>query len=507
MTRHCPRRRTAGESLLEVLIALAIVSLLAIESARVHLSQWRVRQVSAQHRIAAGLLDTFAETHRMHSGFDTEVVGRPGAHLPERSGRVPVNGVVVPFVIPTAWRTRAAAALPHARLDVRPIGQGILELGLQWDAERREATARQTVWIVTPTLPTLPTLPPMSFTSGTSFASSASDTLPGMSGRGRIGSRGHTLIELMIASALAGMVMAVSFSAVEVGRRHDERLLDEAAMRFEAQAALDLLRAHIRLAGYGWTFVPPNRTGTSSALSFAGVRGAHNVHHVGRPFVHPVNAVPLRGCDGRATAAPAPGCASASPTRDDTIQVRYLADRVSAWRGTREDRPADCEGRLLAGAEGGIVDAHFSIRTDRVTGRRRLHCSRSGAMAGEPAVEAVDGLQVRFWTATPGTEPVSRRAADLRERDWRQVRGISVCVVIRARQARGGGAFVDCDGRTRTASADGFRRRAYWTTVAVRNALHHTADSRMPDDVTQRSTAHWSDESESADATGAGPAQ
>ncbi|MCY0387662.1 hypothetical protein OVY01_10540 [Robbsia sp. Bb-Pol-6] len=438
---HRAARGARGESLIEVLLALWLVAALSLELARVEIQQLRLRQALDLRLRAAFVLDTFAETRRAvgEDGAAIDLAARMADTLPEgRIAAIALDGGAIR--VEASWRG-ATPGGQSAAAACTAAGAGRDCLAIVLIDRPAEPDVPDTTEALTAPAPTAKVLT----APATSVASPALPTSRAPS-RSRARAAGHSLLELLIAAVLGGMVVTTALSVYQMRRDGQARRVDDARLRLDGQAAIDLLRAYGRLAGYGLSFA----AGTSRAL----------------PAI--VNCP--------AGASPGPVCLTSVPGSDGLV-MRYRADPASASEGAESRRLLDCGGYLLS-SRGTVTAARIAVRKDANYGLLRLHCHGPGG-GSDPLVEGVERLRIRYWL--PGArEPLAAQALGTHTRS---VRGMEFCVTVRGhvRRPRGaapGSGYRDCDGRWRPAAQDGYLRRTFTATVALRNAATAQGDAR-----------------------------
>ena len=309
--------------------------------------------------------------------------------------------------------------------------------------------------------------------------------------------RGLTLLELLISLTLGLLIIAATFAgylALSEAARVSET---QSRMNEDGQAALAVLAAHLRMAGNN-----PERR--------------YRIHSTKRnPVYTSPDSVAVRGCDDRftniTTAASVQDliCASGTPSSPDSIAITYEADRFNTAASALDPTPKDCLGAPLAALtqsfdvviEPGpttelqnvsfyVADNRFYIATDP-GGSPSLYCRGNGGGTPRPLVENVENLQLSYGVV-PATSPDAAAIAgyldaaevvshsDLASLPsdsarWRKVAVVRVCVVVRSQRAVVGAAgsaqYLKCDGTIETNPPDLHLRRAYSTTVVIRNRL------------------------------------
>ncbi|MGH8780497.1 PilW family protein [Paraburkholderia sp.] len=255
--------------------------------------------------------------------------------------------------------------------------------------------------------------------------------------------RGHTLIELMIAVALGLVVVAGAVSLYRSQRAAFAQAADTARIHDSGIAALSLLAAQVRMAGFTPAQVPP-------ADVVAG----------------------LFGCSGARVVGPSdqPACETLA-THSDGLRVRYVGDTVSTWMSA-DGRATDCLGQGVdsdADSSDGrpyasIVNG-FYIKTGSTTGEPELYCEGSGPGFAQPLVEGIERLRIRYWLR--GAQSALDASAIARSQ-WPRVVAVDLCVLVRGAPLGRRMRYVDCDDAT-VVAADARARQAFWRRIAIRN--------------------------------------
>lgn len=287
--------------------------------------------------------------------------------------------------------------------------------------------------------------------------------------------RGLSLIELMVALALGLLVVGavlVSSSGMVLASRQQRAA---SAMTDDAMLALSLIRRDLLMAGY----VHP--------LSLHGDQfSAANSQ---------VSSQPVFGC-GTGFADPAAGlgqgaCNPAGTSGSDAIEINFEATRDSVERSA-DDGLTDCQGTRLPDANGNLqgpagadtrgATVHRYFVVAPAPGQvGDLSCA-SAVSARQPLVPHVQALQLRYgvsggWQlAQADTRRPQRYVEAAAVSNWADVVAVQLCVLMRSEQPVLDGQeaatlrYVDCEGQPQQAT-DRYLRRAYATTVALRNRV------------------------------------
>ena len=305
--------------------------------------------------------------------------------------------------------------------------------------------------------------------------------------------RGLTLIELMV-SMVIGLILMIAVVATYLGASGAGRASEaQGRMNEDAQAALGILAQQLRMAGDN-----PKRSNYLSAAPRNPVYGA--------------GTYAVRGCDGKfsdittAASIQALTCAAGGGAAADSIAVSYEAD-VFNTVATSGGNATDCLGNSLPvvtaapqpqvwlGAVVGppttvitytVADNRFYIATMGANKPPSLYCKGNGGDE-QPLVENVEDLQLTYGIAKSASATLdvagylnaagivadtalSLLADDVR---WSKVITVRICVVMRSDLPVVTDAvsaqYVKCDGTLNTSPPDLRLRRAYSTTVVLRN--------------------------------------
>jgi type IV pilus assembly protein PilW len=316
------------------------------------------------------------------------------------------------------------------------------------------------------------------------------------------GQRGVTLIELMVAMVLGLVIMGVmiavysnSSGATRVARAHLQ-------MSEDGQYAINVLAEQIRLAAFNP--IQPGRTQNNPLPGDAN------------------GSMPVFGCDtgfqngnvagGTPAAANAAAlvCNGAAAAGGHALALTYEADQFNTVP-TAGGLPTDCLGtglvQQLATDLDLSVHPYFTAENRFYVRNNSLYCAGSGGaispFSEQPIVENVERIELSYGVshptdgsktvagfltsaelgrspAEPAVAPTNAELALLPNPNarWAKVVSVRVCVLMRsADKVADGGThtYFGCDGPqakpTTITSSDGFLRRAFITTVAVRNRM------------------------------------
>ena len=325
-------------------------------------------------------------------------------------------------------------------------------------------------------------------------------------------SRGFSLIELMV-SLTIGLVIAVAAMSAYLGTSGASRLSDaQARMNEDAQAALTILSQQIRMAGNN-----PDQRNRTELSRRNPVYGATTFPLGG---TYTTSNFSLRGCDGtfsNVTATTANNldslnCTAGTSTLPDSIAVNYEADRYNSVP-TTAGLATDCLGVALGTVTASlptvvtvgtvsstvtsvvnfaVADNRFFIGTSSVVVSPSLYCQGNGGGTPQPMVENVEDMQFRYGTVSTATTATTATVAGYLDAAsvitdanlallpsdaarWDKVLTVRICVVVRSENPVltnvGSSAYVKCDGTVDTSPTDLRLRRAYSTTVVLRNRL------------------------------------
>lgn len=334
--------------------------------------------------------------------------------------------------------------------------------------------------------------------------------------------QGFSLIELMV-SLTIGLVIAVASFSAYLGASSSSKITDaQSRMNEDAQAALAVLSQQLRMAGNN-----PLQAGRASVFqknpvydsTFVG--GTITTYGTNTFSVTPTLITPtytlsnfvMRGCDGNFNNIKTAGgnldgidtstCAATTSTLSDSIGVSYEADRYNTVP-TSSGVPTDCLGNALTiytvsfpaapptvamSATFTVADNRFFVGTSTTIVSPSLYCKgNGGGSTAQPLVENVEDMQLTYGTvSTTATDATATVAGYLRADEiatlattpadaqtrWGKVLTARICVLVRSEAPVATDAnaarYDDCHGNQNVSAPDLRLRRAYWTTVVLRN--------------------------------------
>ena len=318
---------------------------------------------------------------------------------------------------------------------------------------------------------------------------------------------GFSLIELMI-SITIGLVIVVAAMSAYLGASAAGKASEvQSRMNEDAQAALSILAQQIRLAGTNP--VQPNRADAfryNPVYDLTYVGGSVTSYGNGTTSYTvsaPVSAYSIRGCDGTFSNVTATLATSldalvtcGTSTLPDSIAISYEADRYNTIPSG--SAPTDCVGSAIPTTinatftSGTSTNATFRVADNRfyiasTANVPSLYCKGIGSST-QPLVENIEDMQFLYGTvSTTATSTTATVAGYLNASEvatlstvpttdatrWGKVLTVRICVVVRSENPAvanaTSGRYVKCDGSTDTTQTDLRLRRAYSTTVVLRN--------------------------------------
>mgnify|MGYP003609422110 CR=1 FL=1 len=293
---------------------------------------------------------------------------------------------------------------------------------------------------------------------------------------------GLSLVELMVSIAI-GLVVTIAVLSSYIGSLGATRMAEaQVRMNEDGQAALTILAQTIRMAGNN-----PKQQDYHSTTP--------------RNLITPTFII--RGCDGTfsnidvAATTNYADLTCAGSGGPDSIAVRYEADRYNTVPNTAGGLPTDCLGQDLPVITGNVLknvpavptDVTYTVADNRfyvsstVSLSPGLYCKGNGGATAQRLVENVEDLQFIYGAApiAAATPPVAGyiTASTLDGLDpdialrWGKVATVRICVLIRSEEAvapdAASAGYTQCDGSTNSSPPDLRLRKAYSTTVVLRN--------------------------------------
>lgn len=318
--------------------------------------------------------------------------------------------------------------------------------------------------------------------------------------------QGFSLVELMISLVIGLVIMTATVSAY-ISASGASKISDaQSRMNEDAQAALNLLSQQIRMAGTNPVQVGRTKDAYPNNPVYIAsyVGGSVTVNPTPNSVTTARSNYAIRGCDGTfgviTTAAniDALTCAGGTTTTPDSIAVSYEADRYNTVP-TSGGLPTDCVGSSVPSITatftvGTATTANYSVADNRFyiansSGVVSLFCKGNGG-ATQPLVENIEDMQLTYGAASTlttnttdsvagyltanqvVTEASMAALADL-PKQWGKILTVRVCVVVRSENPvltdAASGTYIKCDGSSDSTQTDLRLRRAYSTTVVLRN--------------------------------------
>lgn len=256
-------------------------------------------------------------------------------------------------------------------------------------------------------------------------------------------SRGHTLIELVIAMALGLIVTAGAVSLYRTQRAALTRAGDAIQMRDAGLTALTMIGQQLQMAG----FFPADASQDDRPAPLFGCSGGH----------------PAGGDDSLA-------CETLAG-RSDGVAIRYVGDNVSTWPSS-SGQSTDCLGQAVTNVssalsgKGVLIVNRYYAKASGSTGEPELYCEGSGKPgSAQPLVEGVERVRLRYWIAGA---PAALDASAVMAAQWLKVVAVDLCVLVRGAPQGRRFAYVDCDGVSVT-GADMRARQSFSRRIALRN--------------------------------------
>jgi len=213
---------------------------------------------------------------------------------------------------------------------------------------------------------------------------------------------------------------------------------------------------------------------------------------------NPIPTIAIRGCDGTFSNVTTPSnlaaltCANDS-TSPHSLAIVYEADKYNT-RPTTAGKPTDCLGNSLTALTATlppvsyyVADNRFYIATSNAV--PSLYCIGNGGTT-QPMVENIEDLQIKYGTINPtaltnsdatvagyltATEVSASSVTNAIQMatNWSKVLTVRVCVVVQSEPMPLSDivttSYNKCDGSLDATRTDRRLRRAYATTITLRN--------------------------------------
>ena len=323
---------------------------------------------------------------------------------------------------------------------------------------------------------------------------------------------GFSLIELMI-SLTIGLVIITAAMSAYLGSSRASKVSDaQSRMSEDAQAALTTLAQQVRMAGTN-----PVQSGRADIFrrnpvydpiyQGGSVTNYGTTSFTATPGTYTMSAFSIRGCDGTFTNVTTAdrldslSACTGTSTLPDSIAVNFEADKYNTVASGTTTVGTDCVGSSAPSVTTSstattpnlsatfyVVDNRFYIANSSA-GIPNLYCKGNGG-ATQPLIENIEDLQIFYGTIST-TDPASTAtvagylsAAGVvglataatpaaYSTAWGKVLTVRICVVVRSENpvvnTAAEGAYFKCDGVLDTSKTDLRLRRAYTTTVVLRN--------------------------------------
>jgi type IV pilus assembly protein PilW len=317
----------------------------------------------------------------------------------------------------------------------------------------------------------------------------------------RTGCSGFSLVELMISITIGLIIMGAALSAYQSAATASRVAEAQSRMNEDAQAALELLTQHIRMAGANpkqanYALSTPRNPVTNTFSLRGCATGFGNLKAVGAtPAATSISAL----------TCPAVALDSAQP---HAIAVTYEADRFNTTP-TDSGTPTDCLGSSLTAQTASVnkivtatttalsnvtfyeADNRFYLDTPNGSNNPSLYCFGSGSGGiPQPLVENIEDLKFSYGVAqASGSDGIVAgylNAAQIEndatvvnlstpELRWKRVVTVRICVLARSDNfvtpSAASSQYLNCEGVLQASPPDLRLRKAYFATVSLRNRL------------------------------------
>lgn len=304
---------------------------------------------------------------------------------------------------------------------------------------------------------------------------------------GRRGSRGFTLVELMVACLLALMILVVLSRTLASGSSSEKSNSSAAEVAANGRFALEVLRRSLMHAGFRALSWAPTSDMTTTAPTVANDCSAGFAINIGQPIWGANDSNPFsttcvptanyRGGDILVTRE-----AAGEPTSaldPNSVYFRSAYDRAELFLGStppplftatpREDHA------LLTSV---FYVSPYSVsptENPQIPGLYRLSLGSGPAMSSALVASNVEALQVQYARSTSDLNTRFYNANQINDTvspsEWSDVSAVRIWILVRASTPEAGyvnNSTYTLGDRTITVN-DGFRREVFSTVVQVRN--------------------------------------
>jgi type IV pilus assembly protein PilW len=304
--------------------------------------------------------------------------------------------------------------------------------------------------------------------------------------------RGMTLVELLVALALTGLVVLAAVATLSMSRQGLGNVDGAAQLRDNARFAITLLQQAAAQAGYrdlyDATYLsaqPIARAELESPLFVEGADASRinsAAERVQNDVVNASDLLLLRAM---------PSAKYALDGQRDQVSQNDSAQQAS------DQALVNCLGYALSAAPSSptdTIDSYFYVQQESSDGEPALYCSaysNSGSLVSQPIVRGVENLQVLYGVnsnASPNTLDDNasfqfKSASQISQaQQWQQVRSIRIGMVLRSSPLSAtapaertyyplGPAYADAENGRWQAQDDGRLRLATTFSLGLRNAI------------------------------------
>ena len=303
--------------------------------------------------------------------------------------------------------------------------------------------------------------------------------------------RGLTMVELLVAMALMGVVTVAAVSLYSVSSQSYKTVDANQQLQETARFIFTQVGQAARLAGYEDLIGSVGATGDRSATSY--MRSVFLPEGTVPAVIGYDNSIIINTLDTSDDGGNNRGGVNFS----DSVAFRFFGSGLASNGSAPDNSVVDCLGSAVAYPIGTTVaDVGLSLFwVKMVSGEPELQCLRQGigTRESQPIARGVESFQVLYGVDTKATNPdlVPNRwasASDLVATDWQRVRAVRVGLVLRGPPGSSQGASATAsdntlyplgqtfigsattNGLTFAAPNDGRLRRAFTAVFVLRNS-------------------------------------